>query len=60
MIMPWLPIAKHRTGRALGNRAPIADAAESAFCAFTPGAALLGVGLNTWLAGGWLTRPRRW
>ncbi len=60
VIMPSLPIAKHRTGRAPGNRAPIADAAESAFCAFIAAAALLGVGLNTWLAGGWLTRPRRW
>ncbi|HWM95618.1 MAG TPA: hypothetical protein VNO54_01050 [Streptosporangiaceae bacterium] len=42
VIMPSLPIAKHRTGRALGNRAPIADAAESAFCAFTPAAAPAG------------------
>jgi hypothetical protein len=40
--MPSLPIAKHRTGRALGNRALIADAAESAFCAFTSGAAPAG------------------
>ncbi len=56
VIMPSLPIAKHRTGRAPGNRAPIADAAESAFCAFTSGAALLGVGLNTWL-GWWLADP---
>jgi divalent metal cation (Fe/Co/Zn/Cd) transporter len=54
--MPSLPIAKHRTGRALGNRALIADAAESAFCAFIAAAALLGVGLNTWL-GWWLADP---
>jgi hypothetical protein len=42
VIMPSLAIAKHRTGRALGNRALIADAAESAFCAFTSGAAPAG------------------
>ena len=42
VIMPSLPIAKHRTGRALGNRALIADAAESAFCAVTSGAAPAG------------------
>ena len=56
VIMPSLAIAKHRTGRALGNCALIADAGESAFCAFTSGAALLGAGLNTWL-GWWQADP---
>ena len=46
-------ITSHRTGRALGNRTLIADAAESAFCAFTSGAALLGVGLNAGLGWWW-------
>jgi divalent metal cation (Fe/Co/Zn/Cd) transporter len=47
IVMPMLALAKHRTGRALHNRTLIADAVESAFCAFTSGAALLGLILNT-------------
>lgn len=53
VVMPLLALAKHRTGRALGNRTLIADAAESAFCAFTSGATLLGVGLNAGLGWWW-------
>ena len=53
LIMPSLALAKYRTGTALGNRTLTADAAESAFCAFTSGAALLGVGLNAWLGWWW-------
>jgi divalent metal cation (Fe/Co/Zn/Cd) transporter len=53
VIMPSLAVAKRRTGQALGNRTLIADAAESAFCAFTSAAALLGIGLNTWLGWWW-------
>jgi divalent metal cation (Fe/Co/Zn/Cd) transporter len=53
LVMPSLALAKHRTGTALGNRTLIADAAESAFCAVTSGAALLGVGLNAWLGWWW-------
>jgi hypothetical protein len=46
-----------------GRRRPyrlgiIADAAESAFCAFTSAAALIGIGLNAWL-GWWWADPRR-
>jgi divalent metal cation (Fe/Co/Zn/Cd) transporter len=52
-VMPALALAKNRTGRALGNRTLIADAAESAFCAFTSAAALLGVGLNAGLGWWW-------
>ena len=44
--MPGLAVAKRRTGKALDNRALIADSAETAFCAFTSAAALIGVGLN--------------
>jgi hypothetical protein len=50
--MPHLAGAKHRIGSALGNHTLVADSAETAFCAFTSAATLLGVGLNTWLAGG--------
>ena len=51
VVMPSLAIAKRNTGRALGNRTLLADAVESAFCAFTSAAALLGVGLSS--AFGW-------
>jgi divalent metal cation (Fe/Co/Zn/Cd) transporter len=53
IVMPGLAVAKRRTGRALGNRTLIADSAETAFCAFTSAATLLGVGLNTWLGWWW-------
>ena len=53
IVMPLLAVAKHRTGQALGNRALIADAAESAFCAWTSAAALAGLGLNAWLGWWW-------
>lgn len=51
VVMPGLAIAKRRTGQALGSRTLVADSAETAFCAYTSAAALLGVGLNTWF--GW-------
>ncbi len=53
VVMPMLALAKRRTGQALGNRALIADSTETAFCAFTSAAALLGVGLNSWLGWWW-------
>jgi divalent metal cation (Fe/Co/Zn/Cd) transporter len=53
LVMPGLALAKHRTGQALGSRTLIADSAETAFCAFTSGAALLGTGLNSWLGWWW-------
>ena len=53
IIMPGLAVAKRRTGRALGNRTLIADSAETAFCALTSAATLLGVGLSTWLGWWW-------
>ena len=56
LVMPSLALAKHRTGKALGNRTLTADAAESAFCALISGAALLGTGLNA-LLGWWWADP---
>ena len=56
LVMPSLAVAKHRTGTALGNRTLIADAAESAFCAFTSAAVLLALGLNAW-PGWWWADP---
>jgi divalent metal cation (Fe/Co/Zn/Cd) transporter len=56
LVMPGLAVAKRVTGRALGNRTLIADSAETAFCAATSAATLLGVGLNAW-AGWWQADP---
>lgn len=53
LVMPGLAIAKRRTGQALGNRTLIADSAETAFCAVTSAAALIGLGLNAWLGWWW-------
>jgi len=53
LVMPGLAIAKRRTGKALGSRTLIADSAETAFCAFTSAAALIGLGLNAWLGWWW-------
>lgn len=53
LVMPLLAAAKRSTGRALGDRALIADSAETAFCAFTSAAALAGVGFNAWLGWWW-------
>jgi len=53
LVMPGLAIAKRRTGQALGSRTLIADSAETAFCAFTSAAALIGLGLNAWLGWWW-------
>jgi divalent metal cation (Fe/Co/Zn/Cd) transporter len=53
IVMPALAVAKRHTGQALGNRTLVADSAETAFCAFTSAAALLGVGLNAWLGWWW-------
>jgi divalent metal cation (Fe/Co/Zn/Cd) transporter len=57
LVMPALAVAKRRTGRALGNGTLIADSTETAFCAFTSAATLLGVGLNTWLGWWWADPP---
>jgi divalent metal cation (Fe/Co/Zn/Cd) transporter len=53
VVMPALAVAKRRTGQALGNRTLVADSAETAFCAFTSAAALLGVGPDAWLGWWW-------
>jgi divalent metal cation (Fe/Co/Zn/Cd) transporter len=53
VVMPVLAVAKRRTGQQLGNCTLVADSAETAFCAFTSAAALLGVGLNAWLGWWW-------
>jgi divalent metal cation (Fe/Co/Zn/Cd) transporter len=53
LVMPGLAIAKRSTGNAMGNRTLIADSAETAFCAYTSAAALIGLGLNSWLGWWW-------
>jgi divalent metal cation (Fe/Co/Zn/Cd) transporter len=56
LVMPGLAVAQRVTGRAMGNRTLIADSAETAFCAATSAATLLGVGLNAWF-GWWQADP---
>jgi divalent metal cation (Fe/Co/Zn/Cd) transporter len=53
VVMPALAMAKRRTGQALGNRTLIADSAQTALCALTAAAALLGVALSTGLGWWW-------
>jgi divalent metal cation (Fe/Co/Zn/Cd) transporter len=53
IVMPALAMAKRRTGQALGNRTLVADSAETALCALTSAAALLGVALSTGLGWWW-------
>ncbi len=53
IVMPLLAVAKRRTGQALGSKTLIADSAETAFCALTSAATLLGVGLSAWLGWWW-------
>jgi divalent metal cation (Fe/Co/Zn/Cd) transporter len=53
IVMPVLAMAKRRTGQALGNRTLVADSAETALCALTSAAALLGVALSTGLGWRW-------
>jgi divalent metal cation (Fe/Co/Zn/Cd) transporter len=56
LVMPALAVAKRHTGQALGNQALIADSAETALCALTSAAALIGAGLNAG-AGWWWADP---
>ena len=55
--LEWLPAPQREAlgsafglaGQAMSNRTLVADSAETAFCAFTSAATLLGRGLNAWL-----------
>jgi cation diffusion facilitator family transporter len=51
VVMPVLAYLKGRTGREMGSRALVADAAETWVCSYLSLALLLGVGLNA--AFGW-------
>jgi divalent metal cation (Fe/Co/Zn/Cd) transporter len=55
-IMPLLAQQKHRTGRAIGSKALMADAKETLACAWLSVALLLGLGLN-YLVGFWQADP---
>lgn len=50
-VMPFLALAKRRTGIALGSRALIADSKETLICSYLSFSLLLGLGLNA--AFGW-------
>jgi divalent metal cation (Fe/Co/Zn/Cd) transporter len=56
LLMPWLARAKRRTGRALGSRALVADAAETMACAYLSFTLLLGLAANA-LFGWWWADP---
>ncbi len=51
LVMPTLALFKRRTGEQLESQALVADAAESAFCAYLSAVVLIGVALNA--AFGW-------
>ena len=51
VIMPFLALAKHRTGHALGSKALIADSKETLICSYLSFTLLLGLALNA--AFGW-------
>jgi divalent metal cation (Fe/Co/Zn/Cd) transporter len=53
LVMPVLALGKRSTGRALGSRTLITDAAETALAGLAAGVALLGQGLDTWLGWWW-------
>jgi divalent metal cation (Fe/Co/Zn/Cd) transporter len=55
-VMPTLAIGKHRTGKALGSRALIADAKETFVCSYLSLTLLAGLGLNA-LFGWWWADP---
>jgi divalent metal cation (Fe/Co/Zn/Cd) transporter len=51
LVMPYLALMKHRTGKALGSRALVADAKETFVCSYLSLTLLVGLGLNA--AFGW-------
>ena len=51
-------LAAYLAVESIGDLTLIADAAESAFCAFTSAAALLALGLNAW-PGWWRAAPQQ-
>jgi divalent metal cation (Fe/Co/Zn/Cd) transporter len=56
LVMPSLAILKRRTGIPLGSQMLLADAAESAFCAYLSATVLLGLVLNA-IFGWWWADP---
>ncbi len=53
IVMPVLAVAKTRTGRALGNRTVLADAAETKLCTYLSGILLVGLVLDATLDWWW-------
>ncbi len=56
LLMPALGFAKRRTGRLLGSKTLVADAAETLLCAALSAVLLTGLGLNA-LFGWWWADP---
>lgn len=53
LVMPTLASLKRRTGKRLGSRILLADAAESLFCAYLSTTVLVGLVLNVALGWWW-------
>nr|MBA2632632.1 cation transporter [Chloroflexota bacterium] len=53
VVMLWLARAKRRTGRQLGSRALVADAAQTQACWYLSATTLTGLGLNAVLGLWW-------
>ena len=56
IVMPWLAIAKRRTGEALGSKTLVSESRETAVCAYLSAAVLIGLTLNA-VAGLWWADP---
>ncbi|HWS50564.1 MAG TPA: cation transporter, partial [Microbacterium sp.] len=54
VIMPLLALAKRRVGRRLDSRLVLADAAETALCAWLSVSTFVGLALYAWLGWTWL------
>lgn len=56
IVMPWLAMAKRRTGEALGSKTLVSESRETAVCAYLSAAVLIGLTLNA-VAGLWWADP---
>jgi divalent metal cation (Fe/Co/Zn/Cd) transporter len=53
VIMPFLSWAQHRTGKALGSNAVVADSTQTLLCTYLSAVLLVGLVLNATLGWGW-------
>lgn len=53
VVMPALAVAKQRVGTRMGDPVVVADATETALCAYLSGILLAGLGLHAWFGWWW-------